>query len=335
MIDLILSPEILAITTPRVSQEMTTPNRSFSVASPERVCAVVITFFPDAGFPERLEKIAAQVFRVIVVDNCTTGRSLDNLEKALEAGGSVTEIRNRENLGVAAALNQGIRKALEDPDCHWIFTFDQDSLPAADMVEKMLTVWRSHPHPERLMVAGPRIAFVDSTSRPDPADDRSWREATHVITSGSLISRRAFNLAGFYNEGLFIDYVDIEYCLRLRSLGYQVIEVNSTEMLHHVGRLEERLFLGEQVHPTHHPPLRRYYQFRNALLLHRQYRKSQRPWRWKNRIILMKILILIFLYEKQRLRSLLQILRGIGHGLAGRSGRSGETPYVHDPIIGI
>jgi rhamnosyltransferase len=313
---------------------MTLPTPSFSGESSERVCAVVITFFPDAGFPERLEKIAAQVSRVIVVDNGTTGQSGVNLERALEVRGSVTCIRNSENLGVAAALNQGICKALEEGDSPWIITFDQDSLPAIDMVEKMLTVWKSHPHPERLMVAGPRTAFVDSTSRPDPAEDRSWREVTHVITSGSLISRRAFNLAGYYNEGLFIDYVDIEYCLRLRSLGYQVIEVHSTEMLHHMGRLEERLFLGEKVHPTHHPPLRRYYQFRNALLLHRQYRESQRPWRRKNRIILMKILILILLYEKQRLRSLFQILRGISHGLAGRSGRSGEALYVHDPIIG-
>ena len=312
---------------------MTTPDRSFSVAPPDRVCAVVITFFPDTGFPERLEKIAAQVSRVIVVDNGTTGESGANLERALGVSGYVTCIRNSENLGVAAALNQGIRRALaEEGDCSWIVTFDQDSLPAGDMVEKMLTVWKSHPHSEKLMVAGPRTAFVDSTSLPDPAADRSWREVTHVITSGSLISRRAFELAGYFNEGLFIDYVDIEYCLRLRTLGYHVIEVHSTEILHHMGRLEERLFLGEKVHPTHHPPLRRYYQFRNALLLHRQYRESQRPWRRRNRIILMKILVLILLYEKQRLRSLFQILRGIGHGLAGRSGRDGETPYVPDPM---
>ena len=160
----------------------------------------------------------------------------------------------------------------------------------------------------------------------------SDRVCAVVITSGSLISRLAFDLAGYFNEGLFIDYVDIEYCLRLRALGYQVIEVQSTEILHHMGRLEERLFLRKKVHPTHHPPLRRYYQFRNALLLHHQYRESQRPWCRRDRIILMKILILILLYEKQRLRSLFQILMGIGHGLAGRSGRDGEALYVHDPM---
>jgi rhamnosyltransferase len=301
----------------------------------DRVCAVVITYFPDVGFPERLEKIAAQVSRVIVVDNGTTGPSVMNLERALDIRESISRIRNGENLGVAAALNQGIRRMLaEEKGCSWIVTFDQDSLPAGDMVEKMLTVWKCHPHREKLMVAGPRTVFVDSTSPPDFPADRSWREVTHVITSGSLISRRAFDLAGYYNEGLFIDYVDIEYCLRLRTLGYQVIEVLDTEILHHMGRLEERLFFGEKVHPTHHPPQRRYYQFRNALLLHRQYRVSQRPWHRRNRAILMKILILILFYERQRLQSLFQILRGIGHGLAGRSGRDGEALYVQDAMKG-
>jgi len=312
---------------------MTSPTPSFHAEPSDRVCAIVITFFPDVGFPERLEAIVAQVSQVIVVDNGTTGESMVNLEKALDGKENVTCIRNSENFGIAAALNQGIRQALSgDEGCSWVVTFDQDSLPAWGMVKKMLTVWESHSCPEKLMIAGSRTAFVGSTSCPEPAAGRSWREVTHVITSGSLIPRRAFELAGYYNEGLFIDYVDIEYCLRLRTLGYQVIEILDTEILHHMGRLEERLLLGEKVHPTHHPPLRRYYQFRNAILLHRQYRESQRSWCRRDRIILVKILILIFIYDKQRLRSLFQILRGIVHGLAGRSGKDGEARYAHDSI---
>jgi rhamnosyltransferase len=330
--DPIPSPEVLAIKTPGVSQKMTTADRTFSVAPSDRVCAVVITFFPDADFPERLEKIATQVSHVIVVDNGTTGESGANLERALAVGGNVSCVRNHENLGVPVALNQGVRRALAAEACSWIITFDQDSLPAGDMVEKLLTVWKSHPRRENVMIAGPRTIFVDSTSRSDPAADPSWREVIHVITSGSLFPRQVFSLAGYFNEGLFIDYVDIEYCLRLRTLGYQVIEVPSAEMLHRMGRLEERFLLGEKVHPTHHPPLRRYYQFRNALLLHRQYRKSQRPWRRWNRIILLKILILTLLYERQRLRSFFQIMRGIFHGLAGKAGRHGEKAYSYLPL---
>jgi rhamnosyltransferase len=299
----------------------------------DNVCAVVVTYFPDAGLKERLERIAAQVSGVIVVDNGTTGESLTNLEQALGAVEKVVSIRNGENLGIAAALNQGIRRALgEQGKFSWVATFDQDSLPAGDMVEKMLSVWKAYPYQEKLMIAGPRTAFVDSTASLEPSADRPWREVTHVITSGSLIARQAFSVAGYYNESLFIDYVDIEYCLRLRTLGFHVIEALTTEISHHMGSLEERILFERKIHPTHHPPLRRYYQFRNALLLHRQFRYSQRSWRRRNRVILMKILVLILLYEKRRLQSLFQILRGIVHGLAGRSGRHGETLYMGDPM---
>jgi rhamnosyltransferase len=314
---------------------MPEPNQTLSTAvHPDRVSAVVVTFFPDAGFPERLAKIAAQVSRVIVVDNGTAGESLEHLERALRDRLDIVCVRNHENLGVAAALNQGIRRALTDEKgCSWIVTFDQDSLPIGDMVETMLTVWKSHPHPERLMVGGPRTTFVDSTSLPDLTGSSPWCEVTHVITSGSLIPRRAFELAGYFNEGLFIDYVDIEFCLRLKTLGYEVIGVQTAEILHHMGQLEERLVWGKKVHPTHHPPLRRYYQFRNAMLLHRQYRRSQPSWCRRNRRILMKILVLILLYERRRLQSLHQILRGIVHGLTGRSGREGEGRYVPHPLV--
>ncbi len=311
---------------------MKTPKPSPAEGISERVCAVVVTHFPDAGFPERLEKIALQASPVIVVDNGTTGKPALSLEMALAATGAAICLRNHENVGVAAALNQGIRKAMEeDGRCGWIATFDQDSLPAPDMVEKMLRAWKSHPQPEKLMVAGPRTLFVGSTFRPPVAVDPSWQEATYVITSGSLFSARAFAAAGYFNEALFVDYVDIEYCLRLKTLGYRVIEVQSAEILHQMGRLEEGVLMGEKVHPTHHPPLRRYYQFRNALLLHRQYRESQRPWLRGNRITLLKMLILILRYERQRLRSLLQILRGIVHGIAGRAGRNGEARYFRIP----
>ncbi|MCL2669922.1 MAG: hypothetical protein FWE89_04490, partial [Syntrophaceae bacterium] len=118
-----------------------------------------------------------------------------------------------------------------------------------------------------------------------------------------------------------------EYCLRLRTLGYQVIEVQGTEILHHMGHLEERFLAGKKVHPTHHLPLRRYYQFRNALLLHRQFRSSQPSWCRANRIVLLKILVMILLYERSRLQSLSQVIRGIAHGLTGRAGRNGECRY--------
>jgi len=307
---------------------MSIPNPSSPPEPSDRVCAVVVTYSPDAGFPERLKNIAGQVSRVIVVDNGTREGSNSHLEKALDVGENIDCIRNFENRGVAAALNQGIRLGLsEEGGRCWMVTFDQDSQPSPNMVDEMLKIWKNHPQSEKVMVAGPRPVFVGSTCKTSPATDPVLREVDFVITSGSLFSPRAFEVAGYFNEGLFVDYVDVEFCLRLGSRGYRIVEVPSAEILHQIGKLEENVLMGRFVHPTHHPPLRRYYQFRNAMLLHRQYRISCRSWYRKNQLILLKSLILIFRYENRRLKSLIQIMKGIFHGLAGRAGCQGEIAY--------
>ena len=108
--------------------------------SNDNVCAVVISYFPDPGFPERLRKISEQAKQVIVVDNCTTGEASSAIDIALHVKPHIELIKNSENLGVATALNQGVRKALEY-EFLWVVAFDQDSVPQPDMVERMLETW--------------------------------------------------------------------------------------------------------------------------------------------------------------------------------------------------
>jgi len=159
-------------------------------------------------------------------------------------------------------------------------------------------------------------------------EDKPWEVVSHVITSGSLISKRAFELVGFVCIVIYcIDYVDIEYCLRLKSRGYDIIQARDALLLHSIGNIKEHSIFGENVHPTHHDPVRRYYQFRNALLLHRVYKERQSEWYKHNRIILLKIICLILLYEKRRMSSLLQIVKGVLHGLSGRAGKRGEIVW--------
>lgn len=192
----------------------------------------------------------------------------------------------------------------------------------------MLEAWEAYPKPEKLMVVGPQTIF--SNCSPKSAiirGDKPWQEVTHVITSGSLIFKQAFESVGYYLDSLFIDYVDIEYCLRLRNRGYNIIQVRDAILLHKMGNIEEHWIFGRNLHPTHHDPVRHYYQFRNALLLHRIYKKTQANWCKKNLIILMKIMCLIFLYERRRIINLFQIVKGISHGLFGRAGRRGEIYF--------
>ena len=63
-----------------------------------------------------------------------------------------------------------------------------------------------------------------------PFEGFSERES--VITAGSLISIMAYKAIGGYNEALFIDEVDHEYCYRLRREGFQVLLCGFVKMQH-------------------------------------------------------------------------------------------------------
>jgi len=293
----------------------------------DNICAIVVTYFPDSGFKGRLRKILEQVKQVIIIDNGTTGDSLSTIDMALQGKTDINLIKNGENLGIAVALNQGVRQALKYGFL-WVVTFDQDSIPQPNMVKKMVEAWKAYPRPEKLMVVGCEAIFKKCPSLFSSIhDDESWAEVSYVITSGSLICKKAFEDVGYFNESLFIDYVDVEYCLRLKSRGYSIIQVHNALLLHGLGKITECNFFGRNVHPTHHNPVRRYYRFRNAILLHKAYKKAFPVWCKSNRIELLKVVCLIFLFEKRRFGKLIQIARGIRHGLLKRAGKRGEIPF--------
>ena len=130
----------------------------------DNVCAVVVTYFPDSGLPERLKKISEQANKVILVDNSETEGAHSTIHTALRGKTNTELIKNNENLVVAGALNQGVKKAL-GYGFLWTVTFDQDSVPQSNMVEKMLETWETYPQLEKLMVAGPQTIFPNCSPR--------------------------------------------------------------------------------------------------------------------------------------------------------------------------
>jgi len=118
-------------------------------------------------------------------------------------------------------------------------------------------------------------------------------------------------------EDFFIDWVDIEWCMRARSLGLKSYYVPSVVMKHSVGDSVVSV-LGRDVHV--HNDLRNYYMLRNAIYL---FRLKSVGWRWKINFA-PRIPIYCFLYpllSKHRLNNIKLVLRGVLDGLRGRLGQ--------------
>jgi rhamnosyltransferase len=286
----------------------------------KNVCAVVVTYHPDDDLERRIDGIAAQVDRVAIVDNDSSadkGRMLDGIAERK----GVHLIRNETNLGVATALNEGMRWARERGYA-WAFLFDQDSVLAEGALDALAGVLNDFGPADTVAVLGCNYRDVHALRLRYPDESGagfSWRERKTVITSGSLVSVRVYDAIGPFRDAFFIDHVDDEYCLRARRNGYRVISTCTPVMLHSVGASTLHRLLWKRTGVTNHPPFRRYYMTRNHIILMKEYLAVEPKWVFDTAYSRMKSLILLCLFERQRPDKLRNVLKGFVHGVFGKA----------------
>ena len=302
--------------------------------SPETVAAIVVTYHPDENFSWRLDALLAQVTRVVIVDNGPDESCLSPLQPYLADDGRVTIHRNKANLGIATALNQGFEILMAER-YGWVLTLDQDSSPAGGMVAALCDRLRADPDSSSVaMVGASRRDPVDSNAehwwvRPKsgfPFFERVACEGlddsgtTLVITSGTLTNTAVFDEIGPFRDELFIDLVDIEYSLRARRAGYRIIGACGAHLVHRIGATRVRRVLGIPVVVTNHAPMRRYYIFRNSIIVAREYFKVHPHWLIYHCLALGQVLLGVILFERRKIANLRACVLGVYDGIRRRLG---------------
>lgn len=289
------------------------------------ICAVIVSYFPGNNFFDNIDALFAQVDHVLVVDN-NSGSSGRMIFERLSNHINFSVIYFEDNLGIASALNAGVRYAIEH-QYEWVLTLDQDSRVAPAMISMMLEAYEARDDKPFVAILSPRYRDV-STGLIRSGDVGSFDQDNAVcsqvlscITSGSLIKTSIFMKAGFFNDSYFIDYVDIEYCLRCSKLGFKVLQVNDAILLHSLGNFKINKFLWMHPISTNHSPLRRYYYFRNAIFTYRKYFFSHTRWVFANLFVLMKTILVVVFFEDRIIEKSKAILYGVFDGFFNNSGR--------------
>ena len=294
----------------------------FERPSRENTCAVVTTYYPDISFPNRIKAIANQVGRVVIVDNGSGVEAQDLLVQV--AKDEVFElILNTDNLGVATALNQGVNRAL----ClgfKWVALFDQDSVPAHSFLGTLSRIYTSFPEKHQIGIIGANYIHANSglpALECTQKEKCEFLEVKSVITSGSLLNLAAFQSVGKFRDDFFIDQVDEEFCLRLRSHGWKVLMSCKPLLICAIGNPTSHRFLWKQVYSSNHSAIRRYYITRNRVVLWKKYLLKEPKWALQSmRSTLMETILILFC-ENKKLAKLRAIALGVLHGLIGRMGR--------------
>jgi rhamnosyltransferase len=287
----------------------------------ESICAVIVTYHPSAAMLEILPNVLAQVDSLVVVDN---GSNIDEIAPVRAASQTLgfRLIENRENLGIAEALNQGVRWA-KDNNFSWVIFFDQDTQITEGFVRQMFQAWRAHPCRER-------VGTIHSRHVVPETGVEVWVPRTPdgspllPMTSGSLMPVWIFDKIGWFASEYFIDVVDWEYSFRTRAAGFLVTDARDARLFHVPGKPVEAKVLGHTFYPSHHNALRRYYMTRNRIAFYRKYFWSFPGWVMNTAYYQFKETLVCLLVEKNRIRKFRNILLGTWDGLIGRMGKRAD-----------
>lgn len=233
-----------------------------------RVLGVVVLYFPTQENLTNLKKTAVQVDGLVVVNNGCDSMLQEYLLGILKNNSKIKIIQNLENLGIATALNQGIKFAL-DNKFDFVLTLDQDSLLGENLVQELREFYTNNHKKQKIGAIVPNI--VNNNVEEFMEIGELTREMRYVLTSGCLMPTIIFNNSVLMDEKLFIDGVDIDFSIRVRQAGYKLIRINKAKLLHSIGEYKKVNFFNKQFILNNHSPIRRYYIARNSLELVKRY----------------------------------------------------------------
>lgn len=270
---------------------------------------IIVTFNSDI---KRLKKILGSVKHcadILVVDNSTQIEIQNKLIKLAQT--EKYEIKSlRENLGIAAAQNIGIKYAIKK-NYDNIFLLDDDSIPELEIISKLKKARKTSNNQDHIVSArlvdkkGKNLSNCNYSSS-------DFTECRDLTSSGTLIPTKIFLDYGLFEEKLFIDCVDFEFGWRVSKHLVKQYVSNSIKIKHELG--EGNIFFLRL--PT---PIRHYYQYRNILtLISRGY--TPRKWKIVQSFKLMVKLFLISLLADQKLARAKYCLRGCKDFCKGRYG---------------
>ncbi len=211
------------------------------------VSIVVVVYESGPTLAECLAAVRAQTWRdfeIILVDNASSDRVA---QAAAKADPAIRLIENAENLGFAAAVNQGAKAARG----RWLALLNPDAYAQADWLARLMAATQANPavhsftsrqlmaeDPTKLDGLGDVMALAGYPFRGGYTHDNPGvLEPGWVFSAcggAMLVERELFLRLGGFDERLFCYCEDVDLGYRLRLIGEPTLLVPDA-VVRHVG----------------------------------------------------------------------------------------------------
>ena len=270
----------------------------------KNIAGVVVLYNPGKDVVGNIQSYIDWISYLYIIDNSENSNSF--IKEAFSGNTKVEYIYNNNNIGIAAALNIAVEKAVKS-GYNFLLTMDQDSVFEEGSLKSLFMILTDSSsigiyspfHKNRFFTSPPRTAGME--------------EVSDVMTSGNILNLSAVSKAGKFKEEYFIDFVDVEYCFRLRKNGFKIMRVNNSFLIHNEANLSKRKFFGFSIYPSNHSDIRWYYKIRNYLYTKKEYQKYFEDYFVdKKKYVLNNILKVLF-FEKRKIKKFKMMFKGYNH----------------------
>lgn len=227
------------------------------------IIAGIVTYNPDNNrLYQCIRSALCNLKDIIIIDNGSS--NINDIKKL--CNNHIHLIQNRKNFGIAKALNQIFHYA-DDNGFDWILTLDQDTIIGSDLINSYIK-YLDNSENVNIGIVCPRIHDVISNRIwPEIKNETYFTMVRKCITSGALNNIEAWKKVQGFDEYLFIDEVDNDYCIRLQAFGYSIILLHAAIIEHQIGSTNAIKIFGRKIYIRNHPAERKYYMVRNRLYM--------------------------------------------------------------------
>lgn len=220
--------------------------------------------------------------QVIVVDNASRDGSADMVEREFPA---VRLLRSPSNLGFSRATNLGLGESRGE----LLLLLNPDTEVVGDALVAMADFLRRH---GEVAAVGPALVFPDGrpqhgafqfpnlwmslfdffplnhriansrlNGRYRAPDDGRPLPVDHPLGAALMLTRRAMEDVGTLDESFFMYCEEIDWCLRAKQRGWQIYQIPSARVVHHVAQstrqFREEMFV--ELHRSRYRLFRKHY----------------------------------------------------------------------------
>ncbi|MBD5547211.1 MAG: glycosyltransferase [Lachnospiraceae bacterium] len=201
------------------------------------IAGVVVFYNPKESEINHILGYIEKIDIFVVIDNSKEPikNTLDSILSSYQKKVQYRHFPN--NIGLCAGFNYGIKTSSEN-GCDWTLLMDSDSELINDIIEEYKKV-----NTDKVAVIAP--IHIHDRSKDKPYN--GVKEIKWAMTSGCLYNNNIFNEIRGFNEDLFVDGLDIDYCYRAREHGYKIMECGNALLQHYPAETHTISILGKKI----------------------------------------------------------------------------------------